>query len=339
MARLLLIAALVTPIAPGAVFGQDETHLYRIDAKTPRGLHELFDYDGRAMPLLSAHRGGALPGYPENCIATFEHTLRHTFSMLEIDLQFSKDGHIVLHHDSALDRTTTGTGPVAGRTLKQLKQLRLKDTDGKPTDHQMPTLDEALQWARGKTIVILDKKQVPVEVCVRKIQEHRAQAYAMVMAYSFEDIQTCHKLDADIMMEVMIGNQERFRGFQATGVPWNRVVVFVGHTPPDDKSLLQQIHARRACCMAGTSRNLDRQLRVAGQPQHNQLRLMYQSRLDFGIDLIETDLPIQAGALLYDRPQIPAAKVGFFHLPGRSRISRSEPGQPNGGGNRFPPHR
>lgn len=196
---------------------------------------------------------------------------------------------------------------------------------------------EALQWARGKTIVILDKKQVPVEVCVRKIQEHRAQADAMVMAYSFEDIQTCQKLDADIMTEVMIGNQKRFRDFQSTGVPWNRVVVFVGHAPPDDKSLLQQIHAQHACCMAGTSRNLDQQLRVAGQPQHDQLRLMYRSRLDFGIDLIETDLPIQAGALLYDRPQIPIAKARFFHLPGESKILRSEPAQPNGGGNRFPP--
>ena len=35
-------------------------------------------------------------GYPENCIATFEHTLRHTFSGLEIDLRYTKDGQIVL---------------------------------------------------------------------------------------------------------------------------------------------------------------------------------------------------------------------------------------------------
>ena len=173
----------------------------------------------RAMPLLSAHRGGAVPGYPENCIATFEHTLRHAFSILEIDLQYTKDGQIVLHHDATLERTTTGTGRVADRTLQELKELRLKDKDGNVTEYRMPTLDEALQWARGKTIVILDKKAVPVEVCVKKIQEHRAQAYAMVMAYSFQDIQTCHKLDPDIMMEVMIGDHQRFRGFDETRCP------------------------------------------------------------------------------------------------------------------------
>jgi glycerophosphoryl diester phosphodiesterase len=183
-------------------------------------------------------------------------------------------------------------------------------------------LDEALQWARGRTIVILDKKNVPLEVCVQKIQEHRAQAYAMVMAYSFADIQTCHKLDPDIMMEVMIGDPQRLRGFEATSVPWNRVVAFVGHTPPEDKDLLQQLHARGVCCLAGTSRNLDRELRVAGDGDRVDLRRAYQDRLDFGIDLIETDLPVQVGALLYHPAQIPAAKARYFHVPAETDASQ-----------------
>lgn len=311
-ARIVLVGLI---LACGVGFSQETSPFHRIDAESPAGLRALFRCDGAAMPLVSAHRGGALPGYPENCIATFEHTLRHTFSILEIDLHYTKDGHIVLMHDPTLDRTTTGTGPVADRTLAELKRLRLKDSDGKATDHRMPTLDEALEWARGKTIVILDKKKVPVEVCVKKIQEHRAQAFAMVMAYSFEDIQTCHRLDPDIMMEAMIGTRQRLRGFDAAGVPWDHVVVFVSHTPPEDKGLLEQIHARGACCMAGTSRNLDQRLRVARGGDLDRLRRAYQDRLDFGIDLIETDLPIQVGALLYDPPAIPASKERFFHLP------------------------
>ena len=304
------------------MFCQDQTQLHRIDAQTANGLRDLFQYDGCAMPLLSAHRGGASTRYPENCIATFEHTLRHTFSIMEIDLQYTKDGHIVLLHDSTLDRTTTGTGPVADRTLEELRQLRLKDKDGNVTEYRMPTLDEALPWARGKTIVILDKKKVPVEVCVKKIQEHHAQAYAMVMAYSFDDIQTCHKLDPDVMMEVMIGNPQRLRGFDAAGVPWNRVVVFVGHAPPEDKELLDHIHTQGACCMAGTSRNLDRQLRVTSDEDRDDLQRDYQARLDFGVDLIETDLPIQVGALRHDPPKIPASKSRFFHLPTDTKTSR-----------------
>lgn len=324
MIRVFLFALIVVAIAPGLSSSRGETQLHRIDAKSPDGLHALFRYDGAAMPLVSAHRGGALPGYPENCIETFEHTLQHVFSILEIDLQYTKDGQIVLHHDATLERTTTGTGRVVDRKFQELKELRLKDKDGNVTEYCMPTLDEALQWARGKTIVILDKKDVPVEVCVKKIQEHRAQAYAMVMAYSFQDIQICHNLDPDIMMEVMIGDHQRFRGFEETGVPWNRVVAFVGHELPEDKRLLEKIHAKGACCMAGTSRNLDRQLRVARDEDSDMLEREYRSRLDFGVDLIETDLPIQVGNLLYTPPKIPAAKSSCFALPNDSHCSRME---------------
>ena len=229
-----------------------QSPLYRVSPGSPEELRKLFRYNGRAMPLVSAHRGGAVPGYPENCIATFEHTLRHTFSILEIDLRTSKDGRIVLHHDATLDRTTTGTGPVAEKTLAELKKLRLKDRDGEVTEYRMPTLDETLEWARGKTVLILDKKDVPVKVCVDKIEEHDAEAYAMVMAYSFQEVQTVHDLNPDIMMEAMIGNRRRFKGFDETSVPWNRVVVFVGHKPPQDRQLLEMIHEKGACCMAGT---------------------------------------------------------------------------------------
>jgi len=267
------------------------------------------------MPLVGAHRGGAMPGYPENCIATFEHTLRRAFSMLEIDLQYTKDGQIVLHHDPTLERTTNGTGRVVDHTLAELKNLRLKDKAGKITEQQMPTLDEVLEWARDKTIVILDKKKVPVEACVKKIEAHRAEAYAMVMAYSFQDIRRCHELNQDIMMEVMIGDRERFRGFEETGVPWSRIVAFVGHTPPEDKELIDMIHAKGTCCMAGTSRNLDRRLREASDSDLTALENEYCALLEFGVDLIETDLPIQVGNLLYARPAIPESKSRWFQMP------------------------
>ncbi len=125
-----------------------------------------------------------------------------------------------------------------------MKTFRLKDTEGQVTQYSIPTLDEALEWARGKTIVILDHKQVPIDACVAKIQEHRAEAYAMVMAYSMRDVQTCYHLNKNILLEVMIGDRNRFREFEATGVPWNHVVAFVGHAPPQDRQLLEMIHAQ-----------------------------------------------------------------------------------------------
>ncbi len=307
----LACCMLMTPVA----LSQTDKRLHCVAPGTPEGLREIFQYTGHGLPLLSAHRGGAVDGYPENCIATFEHTIEHAFSMLEIDLRTSRDGILVLHHDETLDRTTTGTGPVNELTLAQLQQLRLKDKQGNPTDFSIPTLDSAIEWARDKTILILDKKQVSVEVCVEKIRERHAQSFVMVMASNPKDIKTCYELDPDIMMEVMVGDEARVKSYRSSGVPWHRIVAFVGHEPPENQALLQQLHAEGVCCMAGTSRNLDRELREHANANLDELRSRYRDRLAFGIDLVETDLPVQVGKLLYASPDIPANLVKFFHLP------------------------
>jgi glycerophosphoryl diester phosphodiesterase len=252
--------------------------------------------------------------FPENCIATFENTLQHTFAIMEIDLRYTKDGRIVVHHDQKLERTTTGKGPVAELTLRELKKLRLKDTKGLVTEFQIPTLDDVLQWARGKTILVLDKKDVPIEVCVRKIEEHRAQPFAMLIVYSFENARKCYKLNKNIIMEVMIPNRERFYEFDQTDIPWNNIIAFVGHSLPADKALLQMIHAKGTCCMAGTSRNLDREFIVNHASGTAQMEQRYRALLQLGIDVIETDLPKEVGKLLYSESAIPESKSRIFQV-------------------------
>ncbi|MCF7974960.1 MAG: glycerophosphodiester phosphodiesterase family protein [Phycisphaerae bacterium] len=285
--------------------------LHTVDAGTAQGLQGLFAPNGDALPLVSAHRGGAAKDFPENCIATFEQTLRHAWSMLEIDLRYTKDGVLVLNHDPTLDRTTSGTGRVEDHTLQALKQLQLKDRQGTLTKHRITTLDEALAWARGKTILILDKKEVPVKDVVRKIEAFHAEAYAMVMAYSFEDIKACHALNKNIMMEIMVGNNERFDAFEKTGVPWRNVIAFVGHTPPQDDGLCERIHAKGASCMAGSSRNIDRQF-LSKQAGLEAIKPDYRALLGLGVDVIETDIPREVGPLLYGGHPIPASKAKYF---------------------------
>jgi glycerophosphoryl diester phosphodiesterase len=277
---------------------EPKAQLNRIHVSNPKELRDLFAYSNERKPFVSAHRGGAGPGYPENCIATFENTLRHTHSMLEIDLRYTKDGHIVLHHDTTLDRTTTGSGIVRDFTLSELKKLHLLDKKGVPTDYRMPTLEEAIEWARGKAILILDRKgEVSVETCVRIIQENKAQSYVMIMAYNMNEIRAVYDLDPDIMMEVFMGTRERFRDFDQTGVPWNRIIPFISHKPLNDRQLIDMIHAKGSSCMAGTSRYLDREL-VALERPSSELKNAYRKLLQDGIDIIETDLPGQVSQII-----------------------------------------
>lgn len=290
---------------------------HRLTPRTPAELRQFLRYSGEAMPVVSAHRGGFGPGRPENCLATFEHILRHTFAIIEIDPRRTRDGAIVLHHDATLDRTTTGSGRVDEHTLAELKQLQLRDPDGKVTPHRIPTLDEAIEWARGRTLLVLDQKDVSVRERVKKISELRAESFVLLIVYSLAAAKECHRLNPDIVMEVMVPDEARVEAWDKSGVPWSRMIAFVGHRPMAELEHQQRIHDRGAICVAGTSRNLDRELHQTPANELAQLEAKYRALLNRGIDLFETDLPIEVARLLFADLPPPPGKRQFFHFPER----------------------
>jgi glycerophosphoryl diester phosphodiesterase len=79
-------------------------------------------YLAHPRPLCFAHRGGALEA-PENTIAAFEHGLASGADALELDIQTTREGEIVVVHDPTLERTTNGAGPVSALSLDELRQL------------------------------------------------------------------------------------------------------------------------------------------------------------------------------------------------------------------------
>lgn len=287
------------------------TSLNTINVRTPEGLKDFFTYTEDRLPLVSAHRGGPREGFPENCIATFEHTLAHTPAILEIDPRYTKDSAIVLMHDETLDRTTNGHGKVADYTLAELRELRLKDTEGNLTEYGIPTYDEALQWARGKTILVVDAKDVPIEVRARKIIENNAEAHAIVISYSMEDTKKCYALSADILMEMMMGTMEQVDAIDQSGVPWENVVSFVSHQLPESNAVFEAVHQRKGLCVLGSSRNYDRQY-TEGTIGKDELINGYQSLISMGADIIEADLAIEAGEALAPMQRMDSSKNTYF---------------------------
>src|SRR5690606_5968659 len=108
-------------------------------------------------------------------------------AVFEIDPSLTRDSVIVVFHDATLDRTTNGTGKVSAYTWAELQKLRLKNAKGVLTEHKIHTLAEVLEWARGKTALVLDKKNVPLEMIAATIREHNANSYVMNMLRSTED--------------------------------------------------------------------------------------------------------------------------------------------------------
>ena len=81
-------------------------------------LHPFLDLP---TPIPIGHRGAAGDA-PENTLPSFERAVAVGAAILESDVHLTRDGHVVIHHDADVDRTSDGHGPVAEKTLAELKQ-------------------------------------------------------------------------------------------------------------------------------------------------------------------------------------------------------------------------
>jgi glycerophosphoryl diester phosphodiesterase len=82
-----------------------------------------------ARPLVYAHRG-ASADFAEHTRAAYLRALADGADGVECDVQLSRDQHVVLLHDANLDRTSDGTGPVAERTIDELRLLDFSSWKG-----------------------------------------------------------------------------------------------------------------------------------------------------------------------------------------------------------------
>jgi glycerophosphoryl diester phosphodiesterase len=106
-----------------------------------------------ARPIPIGHRGAA-GEMPENTLPSFAHALDLGAGILETDVHLTSDGHVVVHHDDRVDRTTDGEGPLADMDLSQLQALdagfRFTPDEGRSHPHRgagirIPTLAEAFE--------------------------------------------------------------------------------------------------------------------------------------------------------------------------------------------------
>ena len=92
---------------------------------------------------VTGHRG-CMAYMPENTLISFSEALKLGVDVLEFDVQMTRDGVLVIMHDSMVDRTTDGTGAVAFKTLKEIKALDAGVKFGYP-ETRVPTMEETLQ--------------------------------------------------------------------------------------------------------------------------------------------------------------------------------------------------
>jgi glycerophosphoryl diester phosphodiesterase len=112
--------------------------------------------DDRNYVFVAMHRGD-WRNFPENSKGAILSSIQLGADIVELDVHMTKDGRFVLNHDKTIDRTTTGKGMVHDLTLAEIKQFKMRDKNGNPTDYDVLTLEEALELTRGKILMNIDK--------------------------------------------------------------------------------------------------------------------------------------------------------------------------------------
>lgn len=116
----------------------------------------------RAPSANLGHRGMGLTRpanpFPENSLPAFRAAMASGADGIELDVELTSDGELIVMHDDTLDRTTDCTGCVSAYTFAAARACRLLDGDGVPTDERPPTLDEVYAALPDDALVNVELK-------------------------------------------------------------------------------------------------------------------------------------------------------------------------------------
>jgi glycerophosphoryl diester phosphodiesterase len=250
-------------------------------------------------PLLFAHRGGAGLA-PENTLFAFERAVAWwQADALELDIQPTRDGEAIVFHDSTIDRTTDGTGPVAAHTLDELRTLdagyRFTPDLGESFPFRarrigIPTLLEVLTAVPGIRVNI-------------EIKDGRAQDRV------WESVREADAADRVLIAAGSNRNRARLRGYPVpVSAGKEDLRVFLGqlrlgaiaYVPPVDAFQVPDVWDGRpviseALVRAAHSRNIPVHVWTVDVVRDMELYL------DWGVDGIITDRPDRLARVLHRR--------------------------------------
>ncbi|SFB24199.1 glycerophosphodiester phosphodiesterase family protein [Algoriphagus aquimarinus] len=288
-----------------AVDSEVETTGNHIQLSSVEEARDFYTWTSDRIPMVSAHRGGPYPGFPENAIETFANVVKYTPTIIELDVAMTKDGVLVLMHDDKLDRTTTGRGLVSNVTYADIQTLLLKDEDGNITDFKVPTLEEALIWSKGKALLTVDIKQsVPYEKIIEVVRKTESEAHAALITYSFASAKKLHYMAPELMLSVTIRNMEEIERFEESGIPWTRVIAFTG-VAERPQEFNKALHEKGVFTILGVLGNLDGRAIARGDQ-------LYASLVQKGADILATDRPIEAAAAIKTLAPSTSSKSKYF---------------------------
>ncbi len=262
-------------------------------------------------PLLIAHRGGAGLA-PENTLAAFQNSVyRWGADMLEMDVQATRDGEVVVIHDETVDRTTNGTGRIDALTFQQVQELdagyHFKDLEGEHSFRgrgvKIPRFEEVLVALPEARMNVETKDARSASGLVEAILRHNAQDRVLVAA----EVEKNRRAARGYPGPWGASRKDLFQFFFLIHSPFGRF-----HTPACDALQIPEVYLgvrvlSHRFLREAHQRNLPIHVWTVDDP--GDMRRL----VAMGVDGIQTDRPDLLAAVLSEavgRPLPPAVRGG-----------------------------
>ncbi|MDD4516786.1 glycerophosphodiester phosphodiesterase family protein [Massilibacteroides sp.] len=289
----LLLGVLFTILFLACGNGKEKTEN---KVETATDIQKMFAYRNDNSLMISGHRGSRGIQKPENSLETFRKITEEMPVFFEIDPRLTKDSVIVLMHDETLDRTTTATGKLSDYSWAELQTVYLKDSEGQPTTDRIPKLEDAIRWSKGKVVLNLDKKDVPMSMIVDLIKKCDTEEYIMLTVHTGAQARYYYDRFPHIMLSAFIRNEKEYEDMAISGVPWENMIAYVGYTIDDkNKKIVERLHKQNVKCMTSVA------------PTHDRLDTKekrieaYKLEIAKNPDIIESDYPLEVWQALREK--------------------------------------
>ena len=256
-------------------------------------LQEYFDcLRERGAVVLAAHRGGPVPGYPENALETLDNGYAEGLTVFEVDVAESRDGVLFLMHDRSLGRTTTADGPVVDTDWDAIARSRLIDNDGTVTDFHPPKLTDVLLWAvENNAIVELDRKSsTSFRNIITAVRAANAENHSILITYNDNDVGEVARLAPDMMLTASMRGSRDLARLEEIGVDRENIIAWLGTREPD-AAAVSRVSAEGVEAAFGTLGRPGERLDDAWLADGDASE--FQTLIDDGHVLIATDRPLE----------------------------------------------
>ena len=178
----------------------------------------------RTSPILVAHRGYSSAA-PENTLAAFRMAIEAGADAIELDVRLSKDGELIVIHDSRLERTTDGRGRVALRSASELKKYSAGYWFGRRfSNERIPLLSEVFEIVNNRVGVNIEIKERPqsrpavdiVERCISIARKRGALSQVLISSFHHPYLRRAKVLEPRIATGALSHAIRRFRKFPSS---------------------------------------------------------------------------------------------------------------------------